>query len=406
MAFWENDADTLGNDYPDWMVDGYGRQFQNNNLYIGRTRSFGDSPGNQYRYYGTSGPGLFIYNGVDGDNTNYSAYLKVSCYQTDTDDRNIIYWADGGTTDTLDYDADQKFGVKANGKVQGMYHFFAGRVESDEGSPNSIYKTSSTGFYAYEDSGSSVRAIAYSVPTSSNNSLYVETGTSTADDDVQFKVHRTSDGRIYSDYGASVTSGADYAESFEWADGNPNNEDRVGYSVVIVPNTDGKIGIASTTDDTSLIIGVVSGCPAVLGDSADLKWQGRYLRDEYGREIMQDVEMLVWNHGQNEPQPSPTDTFRLSNCEESCRISDIDQRVAEGTLPQWAIDQNLRVTAQVRTPNPDYNPSQEYVSRSDRQEWDPIGLMGKLWLRANQPTGDRWIKLKDGSNGLSYWLVR
>ena len=26
--------------------------------------------------------------------------------------------------------------------------------------------------------------------------------------------------------------------------------------------------------------------------------------------------------------------------------------------------------------------------------------MGKLWLRANQPTGDRWIKLKDGSNGL------
>ena len=49
---------------------------KNNNLYIGRTRSFGDSPGNQYRYYGTTGPGLFIYNGVDGDNTNYSAYLK------------------------------------------------------------------------------------------------------------------------------------------------------------------------------------------------------------------------------------------------------------------------------------------------------------------------------------------
>ena len=64
MAFWENESDTLGNDYPDWMVDGYGEQFQNNNLYIGRTRSFGDSPGNQYRYYGNSGPGLFIYNGV------------------------------------------------------------------------------------------------------------------------------------------------------------------------------------------------------------------------------------------------------------------------------------------------------------------------------------------------------
>lgn len=406
MAFWENDSDTLGNDYPDWMVDGYGRQFQNNNHYIGRTKTFGDSPANQYRYYGNTGPGLFIYNGVDGDTTNYSSYMAIRSYQTDTDDRNVIYWANGGTSTTLDYDAHQKFGVKANGKVQGMYHFFCGRVESDEGSPNSVYNTAASGFYAYEDSSEgSVRAVAYSEPTSSQNSYYVETGTSSANDDVQFRV-RATDGRIYSDYGASVTSGADYAESFEWADGNPNNEDRVGYSVVIVPNTDGKIGIASTTDDTSLIIGVVSGCPAVLGDSADLKWQGRYLRDEYGREIMQDVEMLVWNHGQNEPQPSPTDTFRLSNCEQSCRISEIDQRVAEGTLPQWAIDQNLRVTAQVRTPNPDYDPSQEYVPRSDRQEWDPVGLMGKLWLRPNQPTGDRWIKLRDGDNGLSYWLVR
>ena len=68
--------------------------------------------------------------------------------------------------------------------------------------------------------------------------MLLETGTSTADDDVQYLKLFLVDGRIYSDYGASVTSGADYAESFEWADGNPNNEDRVGYSVVIVPNTD------------------------------------------------------------------------------------------------------------------------------------------------------------------------
>ena len=216
MAFWENDADTLGNDYPDWAVDGYGRQFQNNNLYIGRSRSFGDSPGNQYRHYGTTGPGLFIYNGVDGDNTNYSSYMTIRSYQTDTDDRNVIYWADGGTTDTLDYDADQKFGVKANGKVQGMYHFFAGRVESDESTPNSIYKTSATGVYTYQASGeASARMIAYSEPTSSHNSFYQETGTSSANDDVQFRV-RATDGKIFSDFGASVTAGADYAESFEW----------------------------------------------------------------------------------------------------------------------------------------------------------------------------------------------
>ena len=171
MAFWENDADTLGNDYPDWFVDGYGRQFQNNNLYIGRTRTFGDSPGNQYRHYGTTGPGIFIYNGVDGDNTNYSSYMTIRSYQTDTDDRNVIYWADGGTTDTLDYDADQKFGVKANGKVQGMYHFFAGRVESDESTPIASIKLLPLVSILIKLVVASARMIAYSEPTSSHNSF-------------------------------------------------------------------------------------------------------------------------------------------------------------------------------------------------------------------------------------------
>ena len=402
IAFWENNGES--NDYPDWSVDGYGRVWQRNNLYIGRSRTWGDAPDSLYPYYGNSGPAILMTNGISGnEGGSYSASLRIRCYQTDTDDRNMFYWAYTGTTSTLDDDQHQKFGVKASGRVQGMRSFYVGRVESDETTPNSVYYGGANGVYAYDTSGEgNARMIGYATPTTSHNSFYAETGTSTANDDVQFKV-RSTDGRIYSDYGASVTSGADYAESFEWHDGNPDNEDRVGYSVVL---QDGKIRKALDSDNTSLIMGIISAAPAVLGDSADLKWQGRYLKDDFGREVMQDVELIVWNHGQFEPQPDINDTFRMEHCDSSCKVSEIDEKLASGEIKQWVVDQNLRITSQQRVPNPDYNSSNVYVPRSERPEWDPVGLMGKLWLRPNQPTGDRWVKLRDGDNGLTYWLVR
>jgi len=402
IAFWENNGES--NNYPDWSVDGNGRVWQNNNLYIGRTRTWGDAPDSLYPYYGNSGPAILITNGINGnEGESYSASLRIRCYQTDTDDRNMFYWAYTDTTSTLDDDQHQKFGVKGSGRVQGMRSFYVGRVESDETTPNSVYYGGANGVYAYDTSGEgNARMIGYASPTTSHYSFYAETGTSTANDDIQFKV-RATDGRIYSDYGASVTSGADYAESFEWHDGNPDNEDRVGYSVVL---QDGKIRKALDSDNTSLIMGIISAAPAVLGDSADLKWQGRYLKDDFGREVMQDVELIVWNHGQFEPQPDINDTFRMEHCDSSCKVSEIDEKLASGEIKQWVVDQNLRITSQQRVPNPDYNSSNVYVPRSERPEWDPVGLMGKLWLRPNQPTGDRWVKLRDGDNGLTYWLVR
>ena len=50
--------------------------------------------------------------------------------------------------------------------------------------------------------------------------------------DWRFRVH--GNGRIYSDQSTSISSGADYAEMFEWQDGNPDKEDRVGRTVSLV----------------------------------------------------------------------------------------------------------------------------------------------------------------------------
>jgi hypothetical protein len=156
--------------------------------------------------------------------------------------------------------------------------------------------------------------------------------------------------------GSWTGGGADYAEYFEWSDGNPDADDRRGIAVVL----DGdKIRPALAGEDT---IGVISGNPSVVGDSSWNKWNGKYLRDDYGTYIQEDYEVVN--------------------------------------------DEGETVVQQRRKLNPAYDPDVEYTSREERPEWDCVGLMGKLRIRKGQPTGSRWIKMRDISDSVEEWLVR
>jgi hypothetical protein len=151
------------------------------------------------------------------------------------------------------------------------------------------------------------------------------------------------DGNAFAD-GTWTGGGADYAEYFEWADSNTDEEDRRGISVVL----DGdKIREAIAGEDP---IGVISGNPSVVGDAAWNKWNGKYLRDEFGTYIL---------------------------------------------------DENGD-----RQLNPAYDPDQPYQSREERPEWDCVGLMGKLRIRKGQVTSSRWIKMRDINDSVEEWLVR
>jgi len=156
--------------------------------------------------------------------------------------------------------------------------------------------------------------------------------------------------------GSWTGGGADYAEYFEWSDSNPDAADRRGISVVL----DGdKIREAAAGEDP---IGVISGNPSVVGDSAWNKWSGKYLRDEFGSYTQEDYE-----------------------------VEDEDGNT---------------VIQQRRKLNPVYDPDVEYISREQRPEWDCVGLMGKLRIRKGQITGSRWIKMRDISDSVEEWLVR
>ena len=164
------------------------------------------------------------------------------------------------------------------------------------------------------------------------------------------KFYVRSDGAVLAD-GAYSGAGADYAEYFEWKDGNLNNEDRIGLSVIL----DGdKIRQATSSDNLNQIIGIISHKPTVIGDAAQEYWQNKYLKDEFGRII---------NTASN-----PGELIALIN--------------------------------------PQFNPDLEYIPRENRKEWTPVGLMGKLPLKKGQPVNPNWIKLKDLSNNVELWLVK
>jgi hypothetical protein len=149
-------------------------------------------------------------------------------------------------------------------------------------------------------------------------------------------------------FASTVTStGADYAELFEWLDGNPDDEDRIGLLVTL----DGeKIRLANEGDD---VIGAISGTAMVLGDNAAYEWKDKYVTDNYGRIVYgEPVEEFVEYTDTVDPEDASTWVVR----KESAGFH---------TYPKI---------------NPNFDASQEYIGREHRKEWDAVGMLGKLYV--------------------------
>lgn len=154
-------------------------------------------------------------------------------------------------------------------------------------------------------------------------------------------------------YGSSAwnSSGADYAELFEWQDGNPGSEDRAGLFVTL----DGEhIRIARPDDD--YILGIVSATPLVVGDVYDDQWQGMEVRDVFGRTVMEmrDIPAEIGPDGEE--------------------ITPARRELAPKI-------------------NPDYDHTLKYQPRTQRPEWAAVGLLGKL------------VAVDDGSCQVNGWAT-
>lgn len=190
--------------------------------------------------------------------------------------------------------------------------------------------------------------------TDAAGSLVLANGTSLKEPGLAFKV--LSDGSVHAD-GEYTTPCADYAEFFEWADGNPSGEDRAGYFVKL----QGDKIVKCSAFDTPL--GIVSAAPAFIGDSGELHWHDKFLTDDFGRIQYHDITV-------------PAEVDEDGNV------------VVEEHMERQPII------------NPEWDSATEYIPRKDRKEWSPVGVLGKLVVydSGNLTSGDL---CRCGENGIA-----
>ncbi len=167
--------------------------------------------------------------------------------------------------------------------------------------------------------------------------LTIGCGTSDANRSNAMRVDNT--GNVYAKTTINAT-GADYAELWEWADGNPDEQDRAGYFATMDGN---KIRLSQDGDNLARV-GVISGNPAIIGDNYADEWCGKYLRDIYGRYLRE-------------------------------RVSYPEIKNENGNVIQQAYEADELIL------NPNYNPNEAYIPREQRKEYDFLGTHGKLVVR-------------------------
>ena len=159
-------------------------------------------------------------------------------------------------------------------------------------------------------------------------------------------------------YGLSAfnSTGADYAEMFEWADGNSNSEDRRGLFVTFDETDFSKIRLANAGDE---VIGVISATPSVIGNSYDDTWQGMYKTDIFGQPI--------------------SHTVHYDAVYKEREVPDVDEEGNElETTHTEQVFIHEAYDAEEYVLNPDFDSEQEYIPRSQRKEWAVVGIVGQI----------------------------
>jgi len=167
-------------------------------------------------------------------------------------------------------------------------------------------------------------------------------GSSNPWNDLIFQVEGNGD--VESDTGTYATGASDYAEYFESKDGKSI---AVGTTVKL----DGDKIVPCEDGDTPLgVIRPSQGACSVIGNKAQHSWRGKWLRDDYGGIIL---------------------------------------------------DENSHQKI-----SPSHNPSDSYIPREKRDEWNLVGLLGQIQITKGQPVADNWVKMKDISDTVEMWFVK
>ena len=268
--------------------------------------------------------GYVPYNGekgiILGDNNNAECYQAILCGSSNVPDTGTKFSLHSsalfGRNNTIYTGITNDVPTPIASIIVGNYH----KVYASEAT-NIAECTSSFGYSNIAKSGNFVIGKYSKTPTMVDNTantgdlFIVGNGLSTSRTNA---LRVTAAGAVMGTQ-SYTASGADYAEMFEWLDGNPDNSDRRGLFVTL----DGeKIRLATADDD--YILGVVSATPSVVADAHTDDWCKKWKTDIFGERLLDENGAWILN----------------------------DDFVEED--------------------------NEKYVSRADRKEWAAVGMVGKL----------------------------
>ena len=179
--------------------------------------------------------------------------------------------------------------------------------------------------------------------------------------------------------GSYSNTGVDYAEYFESTDGTAIP---VGTTVVL---DNGKVRAATSSETPIGVIRPKTSGTCITGGVNELNWQGKYLVDNYDGQVMESAVHCTWVDDDKKDQQCWKD------------------RPPTGvTIPSDAVE----TTRERPKLNPSFDESKTYVPRSERNEWNCVGLLGQIPITKGQPTSSNWIKMKDRSTTVELWMVK
>jgi len=215
-----------------------------------------------------------------------------------------------------------------------------------------------------------------------------------ADSEFTFK----SNGDAYAD-GTWNNSGADYQEYFESDSGSAAE---VGRAVVL--DNDKVRYYNSKVDSLDDIIGTTrpeadNKNSAVVGNTAWNHWTDKYLTDDWGVYLREDISQWTWTE---------TDGTERGVYERDMLRRDPNWKPPAGAVESF---HNVRkLNPNYVAPNPENaigEPEDKgYLPRAERDEWWLIGLLGQVQIQAGEATNPRWIKMKNISDAVELWLIR
>ena len=175
--------------------------------------------------------------------------------------------------------------------------------------------------------------------------------------------------------GSYSTAGVDYAEYFESTDGSAIP---IGTTVVL---ENGKVRAATDSETPIGVVRPKTNGTSITGGLNELKWQGKYLTDDYDDAVLEDATFCTWKEDEELKQA---------------------WKDSGETIPADATETPMKR----RKLNPAFDKSKTYVPRSQRTEWNCVGLLGQIPITKGQPTATNWIKMKERSSTVELWMVK